>query len=72
MLPLAMAPLGKSTKIVKTSVADDKLKHHLEDRGIFAGQEVTPVSGSGGNMIIKVKDGNIALNKELALRIYVE
>lgn len=72
MLPLTMAPLGRSTKIVKASVLDDRLKRHLEDRGIFAGQEVTPVYGRGGNVIIKVKDGSVALNKELALRIYVE
>ncbi len=72
MLPLTIAPLGRNTKIVKTSVADDKLRHHLEDRGIFAGQEITPLSGNGGNLIIKVKDGNVALNRELAQRIYVE
>ena len=72
MLPLNFARQGVASKIVKTSVNDEKLRRHLEDRGIIKGQEITLLSSTGGNIIVKVKDGSLALNKELALRIYVE
>lgn len=70
MIPLTIAPVAKELKILKI-ITDDKTKHHLDNLGILVGATLTNVSAANGNMIVKIKEGKVAVNKELASKIYV-
>lgn len=69
-MPLIVAPIGKSVKIVKV-LADDKTKKHLENLGLTIDSELTVLSSSGGSIICVVKDGRLALDKNLATKILI-
>ena len=69
-MPLALVPLGKSFKITQIRT-DEKIKRHLESLGLGAGAEVSTVSDSGGDIILQVKSGRVALNRGLAMKIFV-
>ncbi len=68
-MPIVIAPTNKELKVVKI-LADEKTKKHLESLGIVMNGEVTVLS-SGGSVILKIKDGRIALDRELATKIFV-
>ena len=68
-MPIVIAPTNKELKVVKI-LADEKTKKHLEILGIVMNGEVTVLS-SGGSVILKIKDGRIALDRELATKIFV-
>ncbi len=68
-MPIVIAPTNKELKVVKI-LADEKTKKHLESLGIVMNGEVT-VLASGGSVILKIKDGRIALDRELATKIFV-
>ena len=70
MLPLIAAPIGAEVTVAKVA-ADDKVKKHLEDLGILAGQTLTPMSDSLGNTVVKVKDSRLVMNHDLAEKIFV-
>ncbi len=70
MIPLNIAPTNEELKILKIFL-DDKLKKHLENMGILAGSYITIFSEKKGDLIVKVKEGRLALNKDLANKIYV-
>ena len=69
-MPLSVAPLGVGCKIVKIA-AGDKMRKHLENLGLTVGERIISVSDNSGNVIIKVKDGRVALNRDLATCIHV-
>ena len=69
-MPIFAAPIGVDMKVTKV-LADEKTKRHLENLGILAGSSVTLVSQSNGNIIIKIKDGRVAINRQLAMKILV-
>ncbi len=69
-MPLILAPLGKEVKIVRI-VADDKTKKHLSNLGVLVEGRITVLSTSGGSALCRVKDGRLALDRNLAARIYV-
>ena len=69
-MPLVVAPLGREMKIRKV-VTDEKTKRHLENLGVLVGGSVTLLSASGGDVVIRVKEGRIALNRLLATKIFV-
>lgn len=69
-MPIFAAPVGVELKVTKI-LADEKTKRHLENLGILAGSNVTLISQSNGNIIVKIKDGRIAINKQLAMKILV-
>ena len=69
-MPLNLAPLETELKIVKI-LSEDKIKKHLENLGILPGQTIMIISTSKGDLILKVKDGRVAINKELAVKIFV-
>ena len=70
MLPLNFAPRGEERTVAKVT-AEDKVKRHLEDMGILAGQPITLMSDSMGNSIVKVKESKVVLNNELAQKIFI-
>ena len=69
-MTLAMAPLGKSYMVLEIRT-EEKVKRHLESLGLGAGAEVSALSDSGGDVIVQVKSGRVALNRGLAQKIFV-
>ncbi len=69
-MPLTMAPLGEERMIIKIT-GRDTVQKHLANLGFVIGGNVTVISEMGGNMILKVKEARIALDKSMAGRILV-
>lgn len=69
-MPLVIAPLNKELLITKVLV-DDKTKKHLESLGIGVNSKITILSQSGGNTIVYVKNGRLALDNNIATKIFV-
>lgn len=70
-MPLAQAPQGEKLLVIRVASADVKLRKHLENLGIRAGAELTPLALSEGNMILRVHDSRIAIDREVAQNIIV-
>ncbi|MBQ9900029.1 MAG: ferrous iron transport protein A [Acholeplasmatales bacterium] len=68
-MPIIIAPLNQELTIMKIA-ASDKEKRHLESLGITVNQKIT-VLKNDGNVICKVKEGRLALDRELATKIFV-
>ena len=69
-MPMVVAPEGKSLRVIKV-LTDEKTKRHLENLGIMVNSEITILSVDGGSVICLVKDGRIALDKQIATKIFV-
>ncbi len=69
-MALAFAPYGKAVTITKIN-ADEKVLRHLQNLGLTVGTSVMSLFDSNGDMILKVKDSRIALNRALAMKINV-
>lgn len=70
MIPISMAEPGKVLKIVKIS-GRDSVRQHLAELGFVPDAEIKVVTDNGGNMIIQVGSGRIAIDKAMANRIMV-
>ena len=69
-MPIVIAPTNRQLKIVRIA-ADEKLKKHLEGLGITVNGEVTVLSQSGGSVVCRIKDGKLALDRDLSTKIFV-
>ena len=69
-MSLSMAPYGQERIIMKIT-GRDHVKKHLANLGFVVGESVTVISELNGNMILKVKEARIALDKSMASRILV-
>ena len=69
-MPIVIAPENIDLKVTKILV-DEKTKRHLENLGILVNAIITILAKQDGNVIIKIKDGRLALNKEIASKIFV-
>ena len=69
-MPRVLAPTNQNLKVVRIA-ADEKVKKHLESLGITVNGELTVLSSSGGTVVIKIKDGRIALDSNLSTKIFV-
>ncbi len=69
-MPIVLAPHDQSLRIVRIS-ADEKTKKHLESLGITVNGEVIVLSSGGGSVVCKIKEGRIALDKNLSTKIFV-
>lgn len=70
-MPLVVAPLNTAMSVIKI-LTDDKTKKHLESLGITIGSELCVLSSVAGNIICVIKDGRLALDRNLATKILVE
>ena len=69
-MPIVLAP--KFTPLIITRVfLDEKLKRRMEDLGIAVNAEVEVMSSEGGSMILRVKQGRLAIDKQMATKIFV-
>ena len=69
-MPIAIAPLNMPFRVIRIS-SDPKVKKHLESLGITINSIITILSSDGGNVIILVKEGRLALDKVIANTIFV-
>ena len=64
-MPLSIAGLG-SEVVVQRIRGNGEVRQHLNELGFNVGTSVTV----NGNLIVKVKDSRIALNSEMANKIF--
>lgn len=69
-MSLVQAKPGETMLVIRIA-AEPKLRKHLENLGIVTGAELTPLALSDGNMIVRVYDSRVAINRELAQSIVV-
>ena len=69
-MPLVIAPLNKEFRIIKI-LLEQKVKKHLESLGIIVNENITILSQTGGSVIVVIKEGRLALNKDIASKILV-
>ncbi len=70
MMPLTLAKTGETVTIRKITGKDD-VRQHLAELGFVVDTDVTVVTELGGNLILKVRDSRVALDKTLANRIMI-
>lgn len=69
-MPLTMANDGEVVTIRRIT-GSDAVKQHLAEIGFVIGETVKVISKNGGNLILQVKDGRIALDASMANRIMI-
>lgn len=70
-MPLAAAPIGREVSIAKV-ITDIKTKRHLENLGIIPGEQIMPLADNEGSLIISVRGSRLAINKDLAMKIFIQ
>ena len=70
MMPLTMARPGETVTIRKIT-GKDEIRQHLAELGFVVDSDVTVVSQIAGNLILRVKDSRVALDKTMANRIMI-
>ena len=68
MMPITMAKPGERV-MVKRITGKDETKHHLNELGLTEGDTIAVIQNNNGNLILQVKDGRVALDERLAMRI---
>ena len=69
-MPIVIAPTNTELRIVRVA-ADEKLKKHLESLAITVNGSMAVLSSEGGSVVVKIKDGRIALDSDLSSKIFV-
>ncbi len=69
-MPIVIAPVNTELRIVRI-LTDEKTKKHLESLGIVVSGNITVLSSSGGNVVCKIKEGRIALDRDVSTKIFV-
>ena len=70
MMPLTMAKTGENV-VIRRITGKDEVRQHLAELGFVVDETVTVVTELGGNLIIRVKDSRVALDKTMACRIMI-
>ena len=70
MMPLTLAKPGERVPIRKIS-GKDQVRQHLAELGFVVDSDVMVINEVAGNLIVQVKDGRVALDKSMAMRIMV-
>lgn len=69
-MPIFIAPHNTDLKVVKL-LLDDSTKKHLENLGITVGSKLQVLSSESGSVILLVKSGRLALDRNIAMKILV-
>lgn len=69
-MPILLAPIDQEMTIIRI-ILDDKEKKHFESLGITLNSKVTVLENVSGNVVLLVKGSRIAIDKELATKIFV-
>lgn len=70
-MPLTMAALDRPMRVVAVHIGPEA-RSHLENLGIFSGQDLTVVACKDGDLILRVKDSRLAVDRGVANGILVE
>ena len=68
---LLNAPFNSQLEVVKINT-DEKTKNRLQNIGFIAGFKLVLMQSNFGDVIVKVRDCRLAMNKDVARRIEVE
>lgn len=68
-MPIVIAPTNKELKVIKI-MSDEKTKKRLESLGITTNGKIIVLS-TGGNVVCKVCDARVALDRDVATKIFV-
>ena len=68
---LLNAPFNSQLEVVKINT-DEKTKNRLQNIGIIVGCKLVLMQSNFGDVIVKVRDCRLAMNKDVARRIEVE
>lgn len=69
-MPIFIAPLNVELTITRILV-DETTKKHLENLGIAVNSKIQVLSSENGSVIVLVKEGRLALDKNIAMKIFV-
>jgi ferrous iron transport protein A len=69
-MPLSLLKSGESGTVKRITGKDDT-KRFLENLGFTVGASVSVVSEIGGNMVLRIRDTRIALDRNMARRIVI-
>ncbi|MDE7216429.1 MAG: ferrous iron transport protein A [Clostridia bacterium] len=67
---LLIAPTGRLMK-VKEINTDEKTRNRLQNIGVTEGGTITLLQSNFGDVIVKVRDCRVAMNKDVASKIAV-
>ena len=67
---IAFAPLNESLTIVKI-LLEDSVKKRLNSLGLLVNANIEILSKTSGNLIVLIKDSRIAIDKNIATKIFV-
>ncbi|MDE6275775.1 MAG: ferrous iron transport protein A [Clostridia bacterium] len=70
-MQLLSSPIGKQVKIVEVTT-DEKTKNRLQNIGVIVGSNVVVLQSNFGDIIVRVRDCRVAMNKDVAKHIIVE
>ena len=70
-MQLLSSPIGKQVTIVDVTT-DEKTKNRLQNIGLIVGSNVTVLQSNFGDIIVRVRDCRVAMNKDVAKHIFVE
>ena len=71
MMPLTMVREGERVRIAECRINCDAMRH-LEELGILPGKEIQMLAVQGGDVIIKVNESRLAVNRGMANNVQVE
>ena len=69
-MPLPLAPQGEEVTVRKV-LTDEKERRHFENLGIIVGAKLRVLSRVWGSVIIRIHEGRLALDRNLAMKILV-
>ena len=70
MYPLCLLNIGQDASIERVKGSDD-IRQHLADLGFIQGQSARLIARHGGNLIVQIKQGRVAISRELAQTIFM-
>lgn len=70
MIPLSMAKASE-TITIRRIIGKDEIRRHLAELNFVVDTDVTVVHEIAGNLILQVKDSQVALDPGLANRMFV-
>jgi ferrous iron transport protein A len=69
-MPLSLLKSGESGTVKRITGKDDT-RRFLESLGFTVGASVSVVSEIGGNMVLRIRDTRVALDRNMARRIVI-
>ena len=69
-MPLGMANPGEVVTIQRVG-GSAETKKFLENLGFIIGEQVMVLTAAAGNIIVQVKESRVAINSEMAKKIFV-